>query len=280
MPASPASPPDGPDAAAAAQETTPEEPPVLVAWRGAVCLLTLNEPARRNALSLPMREALHDRLAEALADPAVRVVVITGAEGRFCAGGDLRSMAGVTAPAARDRLRRAHRLVRLILRGDKPVIAAVEGDAAGAGLSLAAACDLVIAAEDARFIAAFDKVGLLPDLGALWTVPARIGSGAARRLLLLGETFDGPTAAACGLVDRLAAPGAVLEEALAAAERLARGAPLAIAGVKALLARAPQSLDALLDSEAEAQAVLFASDDFAEGRQAFLDKRKPRFEGR
>lgn len=254
--------------------------PLLSERRGAVCLLTLNEPQRRNALSLPMREALHDGLAAAMQDPDVRAIVIAGAQGSFCAGGDLRSMAEVTPPAARERLRRAHRLVRLIVRGDKPVIAAVEGDAAGAGLALAAACDLVVAAQTARFIAAFDKVGLLPDLGTLWTVPARIGSGAARRLLLLGEVFDGAAAGGCGLADRVTAPGQALDEALSAAERLAQGAPLAIASLKAMLARAPQSLDALLDSEAEAQAVLFGSEDFAEGRTAFLEKRRPRFSGR
>jgi enoyl-CoA hydratase/carnithine racemase len=264
-------------------ETSPDaagDAPVLVERRGAVCLLTLNRPKTRNALSLPMREALHDRLAEAMAEEAVRAIVIVGAENSFCAGGDLRSMEGVTPPAARTRLRRAHRLVRLIGRGDTPVIAAVAGDAAGAGLSLAAACDLVVSAEDARYSAAFGRVGLMPDLGALWTVPARIGTGAARRLLLLGEPFDGPEALRTGLADKLVPPGEALDAALAAADRLAAGAPLAVAAVKEMLARAPQALDALLDGEAEAQAVLFASEDFAEGRQAFLEKRKPRFTGR
>ena len=261
---------------------TPSAPAqsLLSERRGAICLLTFNEPQRRNALSLSLRELLHDQLAAAMEDPEVRAIVITGADQTFCAGGDLRSMEGVTPPAARDRLRRAHRLVRLIVRGNKPVIAAVEGDAAGAGLALAAVCDLVVAAENARFTAAFDRVGLMPDLGALWSVPARVGTSATRRLLLLGETFDGTAAAACGLADRVAGPGDALNEALAIAERLAKGAPLAIASVKALLARAPQTLDALLDSEAEAQAVLFGSEDFVEGRNAFLEKRKPRFSGR
>ncbi|WP_119166635.1 enoyl-CoA hydratase/isomerase family protein [Algihabitans albus] len=260
-------------------DTTMQLPPVLSERRGAIALLTLHDPTRRNALSLPMREALHDLLEQAMTDEAVRAIVITGAEGRFCAGGDLRSMENIAPTAARLRLRRAHRLVRLIVRGEKPVIAAIEGDAAGAGLSLAAACDLVLTSEDARFIAAFDRVGLMPDLGALWTVPARTGNSAARRLLLLGEVFDGREAARCGLADKAVAPGQALSEALAVAERLAAGAPLAIAAVKAMLARAPQALDAVLDSEADNQAVLFSSRDFAEGRRAFFEKQKPQFTG-
>ena len=261
-------------------DTASQFPPVLSERRGAVALLTLNDPSRRNALSLPMREALYDLLAQAMADGAVRAIVISGAEGGFCAGGDLRSMEDVGPVAAQARLRSAHRLVRLIVGGEKPVIAAVEGDAAGAGLSLAAACDVVLAAETARFIAAFDKVGLMPDLGALWTVPARCGNSAARRLLLLGEVFDGREAARWGLADKVVAPGQALSEALAAAERLTAGAPLAIAAVKAVLARGPQALDVVLDGEADGQAVLFSSQDFAEGRQAFFEKRKPQFTGR
>jgi enoyl-CoA hydratase/carnithine racemase len=252
---------------------------VLLERKGAVAIITLNEPERLNALSIPMREELHDVLADVMADDGIRAVLLTGADGTFCAGGDLHSMDGVVGIAARTRLRRAHRLIRLIVRGDKPVIAAVEGNAAGAGLSLAAACDVIVAATNAKFTGAFGRIGLIPDLGSMWTVPARIGTGAARRLLLLGESCDGEEALRTGLVEKIVAPGTAFDEAMVVAERLAAGAPGAIASLKAMFARAPQDLDALLDGEAEAQAVLFSSEDFIEGRKAFLERRKPQFKG-
>lgn len=253
---------------------------VLAERRGAVAVLTLNEPAKRNALSLDLREALHDALVEAGDDAAVRAIVLAGADGCFCAGGDLRSMADLDATGGRARLKRAHRLVRQIVRGEKPVIAAVEGHAVGAGLSLAAACDVVIAASDAQFAGGFAKVGLMPDLGALWTVPARVGTGATRRIFFLNESLDGMEAERIGLADKVVEPGQALTAALAAAEGLAGAAPLSIAMAKAVLARAPQNLDALLDAEADAQAVLFTSADFREGLAAFLEKRQAGFAGR
>ncbi|QPC43091.1 enoyl-CoA hydratase/isomerase family protein [Kaustia mangrovi] len=256
------------------------ETTILVERYGAVAVLTLNEPAKRNALSLRLREALHDELEAVLADPSVRVIVLTGAEGCFCAGGDLSSMGDLDGPGGRARLKRAHRLVRQLVRGEKPVIAAVEGYAVGAGLSLAAACDLVITARDAHYAGGFAKVGLMPDLGALWTVPARAGTGATRRIFFLGETLDGEEAERVGLADQVVEPGHALEEALRAADRLVAAAPLAIAMAKATLARAPQGLDALLDGEADGQAVLFTTEDFHEGVTAFLEKRKATFSGR
>lgn len=247
---------------------------------GAVRILTLNYPARRNALSLELRAALHDAVTAALADDTVRALVLTGAEGCFCAGGDLSSMQDVTGLAGRDRLANLHRLVRLLVAGAKPVVAAVEGYAYGAGMSLAALCDQVVAARDAKFCCSFGKVGLMPDMAALWTVPQRVNAGWARRLLMLGEEIDGETAHRIGLADELAPPGGALAAAVVLAQRFAATAPLPLALSRAVLARGPQPLETLLAQEADGQALLFNSADFAEGRDAFLQKRKPVFTGR
>ena len=254
--------------------------PVLHERREAIALVTLNEPKRRNAMSMALRQGLIDQVEDAMADPDIRVIVITGAGGTFCAGGDLTSMAGLTPVAGRDRLKSLHRLARRIVQGEKPVIAAVEGYAFGAGLSLAAACDQVVAARDAKFCASFNKVGLMADFGSLWTVPMRVGMGRAKRLLMLAEVVDGETAAAIGLADEVVEPGRALEAALDLAARFAAGAPLGHALTKAALSAGPQSFQDMLDREALSQGILFGSDDFAEGRAAFFEKRAARFQGR
>jgi enoyl-CoA hydratase/carnithine racemase len=157
------------------------------------------------------------------------------------------------------------------------VVAAVEGWAAGAGLSVALCCDLVVAAADARFVASFGNVGLIGDLGLLHTLPRRVGEAWARRILLLGETVDAATAERIGIAHAVAPAGAARQAALDWAARLAERAPLMIAMTKALLA---EGLDAMLDRERESQAMLLLSADHAEGKAAFMDKRPPRFQGR
>jgi enoyl-CoA hydratase/carnithine racemase len=255
------------------------EATVEVSTEGAVATLTMNYPARRNALSIQLREALHDRMAEAMADPAIRALVLTGAEGVFSAGGDISGMEGITPLGGRARLNRLHRLVRLMIGGEKPIVAAVEGYAVGAGLSLAAACDVVVAAEDAVWACSFNRIGLMPDMGAIWTLPARMGLGRARRIMLTSERFSTAQAEAWGLVEQTVPTGGALAEAQRLAAEIAERAPGPVALTKTWLARAPQSLDAALAAEADAQAVLFATEDFAEGRAAFMEKRAARFEG-
>ncbi|OYW61203.1 MAG: hypothetical protein B7Z30_02615 [Rhizobiales bacterium 12-68-15] len=253
--------------------------PVLVSQRGSVRILTLNAPERRNALSGPLREALHDHLAAAMADGSVRAVLITGAGGTFCAGGDIAAMEPGAAMAGRARVERLQRITRLLVAGPKPVIAAVEGHAAGAGLGLAAACDVVVAARTATFTSAFGRIGLMPDMGALWTLPWRIGLGATRRLVFCGESLDGLEAVRIGLADYACEAGCALEAALAGATAMAEGPTAAFGMAKAMLARHPVALDAFLKSEADGQGLLFATQDFAEGRSAFLEKRPPVFTG-
>lgn len=254
--------------------------PVLATDHGAVRLLTLNAPERRNALSGALREALHDALASAMADEAVRAIVITGAGGTFCAGGDIAAMEPGAAMAGRARVERLQRLARLIIGGPKVVLAAVEGHAAGAGLGLAAACDIVVTAESAKFTSAFGRLGLMPDMGALWTLPWRIGLGPTRRLVFCGETLDGAEAVRLGLADYACPAGAALDVALARAGTIAEGPSAAFSMAKGMLARHPVALDTFLRSEAEGQGLLFATEDFAEGRTAFLEKRSPAFRGR
>lgn len=247
---------------------------------GAVTVLTLSFPARRNALSLALRAALDEGLNDALADAHCRVIVLTGDGGHFCSGGDLTSMQGVTPVSGRPRLQAVHHIVRALVRGEKPVLAAVEGHAAGAGLCIAAACDVVVASREAKFSCTFNKVGLMPDLGGAWSLPMRMGLGRAKMLMMSGRTLGAADAQAQGLVEVLTEPGQALAEALVLAQEMAALSPLSQGMVKAVLARGAMPLEDLLAAEVDAQATLFGSEDFAEGRQAFIDKRPAVFRGR
>ncbi|MEM7446112.1 MAG: enoyl-CoA hydratase-related protein [Pseudomonadota bacterium] len=252
---------------------------VSVERRGALGIVTMNAPKRRNALSLTMRRELVDTFAELDADPALRAVVLTGAEGNFCAGGDLKSMMDVGVINGRERLAEVHQLVRQMVGMSVPLIGAVEGYAYGAGLSIAALCDIVVTAPDAKWCCAYAKVGLMPDLGATWILPKRIGVGRARMLAYTGRVIDGRQAADWGLADQVAGEDGVMAEALALAEEIARAAPLAVSAAKRAFGNPELSLSAALDAEADAQALLFGSDDLKEGRQAFFEKRTPDFKG-
>ena len=243
---------------------------------GQTAVLTLNYPERRNALAIPMRRALVEALERIEADPALRAIVITGAGGTFCAGGDISGMDVADLAAGRERFRLTHQLVRLLVKGSKPIVAAVEGWCVGAGLSLAMCCDTVMAARDARFAAGFGKIGLIADLGLLHTLPARIGQGRARQVFLYGDPMNANRAEQIGLVDELVEPGNALDAATARARRLAEAAPLPVALTRQWLAA---GLDAALDWEREAQSSLFLTADHAEGKAAFLQKRPPRFSG-
>lgn len=253
-------------------------PPLLEERAGAVAVLTLNVPAKRNALSMALRQMLVQRLQAIEADPEIRAVVLCGAGGTFCSGGDLTEMTVTDLDGARQRLQVTHDLVRALVGSAKPIIAAVEGWAAGAGLSIALCCDFVMASADARFVASFGNVGLIGDLGLLHTLPRRVGEGWARRMLLLGEPVDATTAMRIGIVqDVVPVACAMRTAAVGWAERFAVRAPLPVAITKALLA---EGLDALLDRELEQQAKLLLTADHAEGKAAFAAKRAPVFTGR
>jgi enoyl-CoA hydratase/carnithine racemase len=241
---------------------------------GGVLTLTLDYPERRNALAIPLREELHRILDAAQGDAEVRAIVLTGAGGVFCSGGDISGMDIRDAETGRERMRRTHRIIRLMVAGRVPIVAAVEGWCVGAGLSVACACDTIVAAEDARFVAGFGKVGLIADLGLPFTLPARIGAGRARQFFLYGTQVDAATAERIGLVDHVVPKGGALAKATELGAFLAAQAPLPIALTKQILA---EGLDRALEDERHFQTACFLSDDHAEGKAAFLGKREPRF---
>lgn len=250
---------------------------LVEARHGATAVLTLDYPERRNALAIPMRAALAEAIDRLEADPSLRCLVLTGGGGNFSAGGDISGMNVEDLAAGRERFRLTHRLVRSMIAGSKPIIAAVEGWAVGAGLALALCCDTVVAADDARFMAGFGGIGLVADFGLLHTLPRRVGEGRAKQMLIHGDRLDAARAEAIGLIDRVVPPGMALQAAMAMAEALAKAAPLPIAWTKSYLCA---GLADALEWERNAQSALFLTADHAEGKAAFLGKRAAMFQGR
>lgn len=255
---------------------------VLLEMRGAVAVVTLNNLKTRNALSRDMLFALADRLEALNEDSDCRAIVIKGANGHFCSGGDVSGMSlERPLPVGRGRMVLGHRVIRALLQGTKPVVAMVEGYAAGAGFSLAAAADFVVAAPSAKFVSSFAKVGLVPDLGLLWTLPQRIGLAQARRIFYSARVVDAEEAARLGLIDDLLDQDANLEErALQIAAEFTANAPLSVALVRSALARGINCLDDALAYEMDNQAALYLTRDHREAVDAFLNKRAPEFIGR
>lgn len=254
---------------------------LLVEFDGAIATLTLDRPAALNALTVPMKQALLEALTSIAADRAVRAVILTGAGRAFCAGQDLAERDDPTAAPLDVELRERYNPVVLMLRAmDQPVIAAVNGVAAGAGASLAFACDLRIASDDARFVLAFGRIGLVPDSGATWFLPRLIGAARATELAMLGDTIAADDALRLGLVSRVVPGDTLVAEARSMADRLAAAAPGAIAATKHALERSWSiDLNQALEDEARLQGIAGASADHAEGLAAFREKRPPRFKG-
>jgi 2-(1,2-epoxy-1,2-dihydrophenyl)acetyl-CoA isomerase len=251
---------------------------VLVEDRGPVRIVTLNRPDKRNAIDIPVRLELAGAIEGAGQDDSIRAIVLTGAGAAFCSGGDITSMERMSPERAMERTQLAQRVIRAIWNAGKPVLAAVEGSAFGAGAALAAACDRVVAARDARFATTFTNVGLAGDMGTFASLPARVGIARARQMLMMPTPIDASTALEIGLVDAVVEPGTALSSALTDADRLAAGPTRAYGVIKLLLAAGSAlSPSELLDLEAEHQSQLFDSDDFAEGIAAFRAKRRPQF---
>ena len=260
---------------------------VLLERKGAVATVTLNRPTALNALDEAMMGALEEVFTTLEADASVRAVVLCGAGEHFMAGGDIKFFhGGLDLPPAERRRRferfvhKIHPTMLAIRRMPQPVIASVRGAAAGFGMSLLMACDLALAADDAYFTIAYALIGTSPDGSGTYHLPRIVGMKKAMELALLAERFDAATALALGLVNRVV-PAAELESASAAlAQRLAAGPAIAYANTKRLLGRSlTSSLEAQLQAEAESFADCAASEDFAEGVRAFVEKRKPRFSG-
>lgn len=259
-------------------KTLPEEAILCERADGAV-VLTLHAPAFRNSCSPAMREALLEQLQSASNNDSCRFIVLTGAGGHFCSGGRLSTDIKPDVERTRRNVGVLQDIARLLHRGPKPTIAAVEGAATGAGFSLAMACDYVVAGEGARFCASFVKVGLLADAGLAWTLPQRVGASRTRDLLLTGQEIRGPEAKALGIVDQLVPAGDSLKVALNSGQRYAGVAPLSVAAIKRVMGESHNSLDDVLAAEAREQPQLTLSQDYAEGRAAFREKRAPRFRG-
>lgn len=250
---------------------------------GSVFIFAMNMPQRRNAISIEMREELAAELGAACASDDCRAIVLTGAGEHFSAGGDVKSANGAAAAPDPGRTQRnvgvLHDIVRALIAGPKATVAAVEGSAYGAGLSLAAACDHVVASATARFCASFGKVGLIADAGLMWSLPQRIGTARAREMLLSCRVVEAVEAEAMGLANQRVEAGAALQHAIAAAHRLAATAPLTVAATKAMLARGPAPLEDVLAAEQDVQPRLTLSQDYAEGKAAFKERRAPVFRG-
>ncbi|MCX4725883.1 enoyl-CoA hydratase/isomerase family protein [Streptomyces sp. NPDC090052] len=264
-----------------------EEDAILHTTTDGVSTITLNRPAAMNALTWDQREQVIGLLAAASADPDIRAVVLTATGRGFCAGADLRG-GGPQAPAERvtgDVARTirlgAQRLIAAVLDCEKPVIAAVNGTAAGLGAQLALACDLVLAAESARFIEVFARRGLVPDGGGAYLLPRLIGPHRAKELMFFGDALPAPEAERIGLINRVVPDEDLLKTAHEWAARLAQGPTRALALTKQLVNASLESdRSTAFAAEAAAQEINMTTADANEGVAAFVERRTPEYRGR
>jgi 2-(1,2-epoxy-1,2-dihydrophenyl)acetyl-CoA isomerase len=258
---------------------------LIEATSDGVTTLTLNRPDRLNALSTPIMEGLLEALPRLAGDPAVGAIVLTGAGRAFCAGGDVKRMAEEPIERSTDedvaRLRGRMEVSRLLHEIPKPTIAMVNGPAAGAGLSLALACDLRIAGQSARFVTAFAKVGFSGDFGGSYFLSKLVGTGKARELYYTAEPLDAAQALALGVVNRVVADADLANATIELARKLARGPRIALGLMKQNFNAAENgTLAELLDLEARRQIETGRTADHKEAARAFVEKRAPVFTGR
>lgn len=257
-----------------------DQPGLLVERRDGTLWLQFNRPRARNAFDWPVRHLLIDALSQAASDPDVRAVVLRGDHVAFSAGGDIGEMTP-GAPDTADKLAAGARIVQLIATMPVPVIAAVQGHAAGAGFSLAMACDLIFAADNALFSPSFALIGLSTDLAASYWLPRAVGLPRAKDILLSGRALDAQAASELGLVSAVW-PLAEFEDRLAErVDEIAAGPSRAYGSIKRLLNSSfSRTLQEQLDAEIVDQVALVSSRDHEEGTRAFAERRAPRFEGR
>ncbi len=252
--------------------------------RDAVATITLNRPDKLNAFTGTMREDLLAALRACADDSAVRVVVITGAGRAFCAGGDVEYMSGLQKSGDLTAFRRlldaGRDVILQIATMARPVLASVNGVAAGAGCNLALACDYRIASDQAKLSESFVRIGLHPDWGGTWLLPRLVGRSRAAEILMTGRMVDAAEAAAIGMVDRVVPAAAIAAETEKLARAIAAAPPIAVAGIKRALAESERNdLAAQIDLESEHQLRCFQSQDAAEGMAAFFEKRVAAFRG-
>jgi 2-(1,2-epoxy-1,2-dihydrophenyl)acetyl-CoA isomerase len=268
-----------------ATQTAPANPVVLETREHGIATVVMNRPDRLNALNNELASGLNEAFGRLAEDESIRVVVLTGAGRAFCAGGDLTHVRGRRDSGDMKQLELLVRLgMQMVLKMrtmPQPVIAAVNGAAAGGGMNLALAADIRIAAEEARFGQNFVKVGLFPDYGGTYFLPQLASPAIAAEMFYTGEMIDAQTALRLGLVSRVV-PAAQLEaEVRTLARKIAQGPKMPVSAVKqTVFASERQTLEAALENEVQQQLKCFPSEDCAEGLCAFFEKRPPKFEGR
>lgn len=248
-----------------------------------IVLITLNRPRKRNPLTLKLRVELIEALKEAERDEQIDVIILTGAGKAFCAGGDVERFAKRIQQEDQSKKRRTF-IERFgawaveIAKVDKPIIAAINGVAAGAGISIALLCDLRIASDQAKFILAFVRMGLVPDVGLTYILPRTIGMGKALELFYTAGRLDAREAYSAGLVNKIVPHEKLMEEAYAVASRIAKGPRIALRLIKRSVYRElVSSLHEQIDLEGLMQNICFTTDDHREGVKAFIEKREPHF---
>ncbi|WP_151639268.1 crotonase/enoyl-CoA hydratase family protein [Noviherbaspirillum aerium] len=249
---------------------------ILTRTEGAVLIMTLNRPEARNAVNQALAEALAQALARYDADPTLRIAVLTGAGGSFCAGMDLKAFTRGERPSVS-----GAGFAGIVERPPaKPLIAAVEGYAVAGGFEIALSCDLIVAAENARFALPEVRCGLVAAAGGLLRLPRRLPYHLAMELALTGDTIDAPRAASLGLVNRIAPPGEALAAALKLAEAIAENAPLAVMASKRIIVESGSwPTESLFSRQAAIVDPVVKSEDAQEGARAFAEKRAPLWRG-
>lgn len=255
---------------------------VLRERHGATLVIRLNRPERRNAFDLEVRQGIAEAVYEARDDDTVRAVIITGTGDVFCAGGDLKSLSEAKRPMFkdRDRIRRLHPWFRELVNLEKPVIAAVNGPAFGAGFNLALACDFIIGTPKTRFCAVFGRIGLVPDLGGFFLLPRILGLQRAKDLVFSAREVDAEEALRLGILFRIVEQESLMHEALALAERYHHASTEALGIAKNILNRSFNlDQDTLAELEASAQALALHTAYHDEAVANFLNKRPLAFQG-
>lgn len=263
---------------------TSSDSPVVFGRQGAVASIRFNRPASLNAIDQSLAEAFLAICQAVQADPGIRVVVLSGEGKSFLAGGDLQAfhtdIAAAPATAARI-IRPLHAALAILTALPLPVLGSLHGAVAGAGVSVALACDLCIAASDTRFNLAYARIATSPDGSATWSLPRVVGLRKALELALLTDTFDAAEALRLGIVNRLVEAAGLAEATAALAQRLAEGPTFAFGETKRLMRTSfERDMPAQMDAECAAFAACAGTGDFAEGLDAFFQKRRPEFRGR
>ncbi len=246
-----------------------------------VATVTLDRAEKMNALSEEMYVELARVFAELQTDDSVRAVVVTGAGKAFCSGSDVAGMHNVDMISARERMKRRHRMIQNLVNLEKPVIAAVNGACVGIGFSIALACDLIVAAESARFSQIFKRIGLVPDGGSIFFLVQHLGIARAKELVYTARMLPAAEAHQWGFVTKVVSDGEALASARELARELAESATYAIGLAKKMFqSMYTPSLEALLETEIMTSTIARLTDDHKEGLAAFAEKRKPQFKGK